>query len=194
MPANWPTEFGTCTPYPTTMVYLIGVVRRHRELHGDAAAHSARAGGVGHEGAEQIRGTAPTPRCSRHADARPRDRMIARAVEAVVIDIGARAIASIKSMPKGPPSRSAPAMVSTENCPLVTAWPSRTNSGTAATMREIAATATFCATHAVETVAPDTGVGHRALQIFASGTLIVTGLSTPSFQRMSQAKEWAGCR
>ena len=79
-------------------------------------------------------------------------------------------------------------MVSTENCPLVTAWPSRTNSGTAATMREIAATATFCATQAVETVAPDTGVGQRALQILASGTLIVTGLRTPSFQRMSQAR------
>src|SRR5271156_3558581 len=88
-------------------------------------------------------------------------------------------------MPNGPPSRSAPAIVSTENCPLVTAWPSRTNSGTPATMREIAATATFCATQAVETVAPDTGVGQRALQILASGTVIVTGLSTPSFQRMS---------
>ena len=35
-----------------------------------------------------------------------------------------------------------------------------------ATMRESAATATFCTTHAVETVAPDTGVGQRALQIF----------------------------
>ena len=55
-------------------------------------------------------------------------------------------------------------------------------------MREIAATATFCATQAVETVAPDTGVGQRALQILASGTLIVTGLRTPSFQRMSQAR------
>ena len=79
-------------------------------------------------------------------------------------------------------------MVSTENWPLVTAWPSCTSDGTHATMREIAATATFCTTHAVETVAPDTGVGQRALQMLASGTLIVTGLSTPSFQRMSGAR------
>src|SRR6516162_109542 len=79
-------------------------------------------------------------------------------------------------------------MVNTENCPLVTAWPSRTRSGTVAAMREMAATATFCATQAVETVAPDTGVGQRALQILASGTLMVTGLSTPSFQRMSGAR------
>ena len=55
-------------------------------------------------------------------------------------------------------------------------------------MRDNTATATFCTTQAVETVAPDTGVGQRALQILASGTLIVTGLSTPSFQRMSGAK------
>jgi hypothetical protein len=57
----------------------------------------------------------------------------------------------------------------------------------ARTMRESAATVTFMTIHTVETVAPETGAGQRALHRIPSGARIVTGRSTPSFQRMSGA-------
>ena len=60
-------------------------------------------------------------------------------------------------MPNGPPSRSLPAMRQHRELSLVTACPRRIIRARRATMRESAATATFCTTHAAETGAG----GHR---------------------------------
>ena len=92
MPPNWPTEFGTCTPWPTTMVWSSSAsCGGHRKPHGDAAPHGPGAGGVRHERAEQIEERPRGLVAFDIADARARDRMIAGAVEPVVIDIGAAA-------------------------------------------------------------------------------------------------------
>ena len=116
--------------------------------------------------------------------------MIARAVEPVVIDIGAAAAGHgvHQQHAEGPAVAVGARHGQHRHLSLGDRLALAHQVGHAATMRESAATATFCAIQAVETVAPDTGAGQRALQILASGTLMVTGLSTPSFQRMSGAR------